>query len=208
MVRKIREYNRPKKTRTRRKVIILGLEGKLNKTEVSYFSSLERELKNIHFIYAKNNTDPISIVNSTISKAKSEEIKLADGDMAISIFDVDNNLNKKNQIKIAKLKANKSKYKVRVITSNPCFEVWYLEHFLYTTKLFQSSKQLKKEMNQYINEYKENGNYFMVLYPNTKKAILNCERLRKHNKKIYPSKDEEYYNPSTNVDEIVKELIS
>lgn len=207
MVRKIKEYNRPKNTRIRRKVIVLGLEGKLNKTEVSYFSNLERELKNIHFIYANNNTDPISIVNSTISKAKHEEIKLADGDMAISIFDVDNNLNKKNQIKVAKVKASESKYKVRLITSNPCFEVWYLEHFLYTTKQFQSSKQLKKEMNQYINEYKENGDYFMKLYPNTEKAILNCERLRKYNNETYPNEDEEYHNPSTNVDEIVKELI-
>ena len=42
---------------------------------------------------------------------------------------------------------------VKVIVSNPCFEIWYLCHFLASTKQYASSNEVLKALQQYIPEY-------------------------------------------------------
>ena len=64
--------------------------------------------------------------------------------MAISVFDLDADESKVLQLNEAKEKAEKKN--ISIVSSNPCFEVWYLEHFGYTTKPFESSAAVIKEV--------------------------------------------------------------
>ena len=208
MARRVKEVERTTNTRQRNKLIILGVEGKNNKTEKLYFSSFVRDLKGVNFVFACNKTDPEGIVKGTIIKAQKEDIDIEYGDVAVTMFDVDADNYKSKQIKAAKDLANKSKYKVSVITSNPCFEIWYLEHFKFSTKEFISSQNVKKEMCSIIKDYKESGDYYSLLKPLTKDAISNCEKLKKYNTKNHSDIEEEYWNPSTNVYLFVKKLLN
>lgn len=207
MVRKVVEIERKISNRKQRKLIVLGLEGKHNKTEMLYFQEIAKKVKNYAFAFARNKVDPIGIVNCTIDKSKNEELDLSSGDMAIAMFDVDNDSNKKKQIIDARKIADASKYKVKILTSNPCFEVWYLQHFGFSTKPFASSKQLKKEMRKHIPNYNENYCEFEVLYPRIKEAITNTQRLREHHKNNSKNTETDYWNPSTSVDELIEKII-
>lgn len=42
---------------------------------------------------------------------------------------------------------------ISVFLSNPCFEIWYLLHFRYSTKLYGSNEEVIKELGSYISDY-------------------------------------------------------
>ena len=205
MVKRAIEIQRKYANRPRRKLIVLGVEGKQNKTEMLYFDELAKRTKNCTFVYANSKNDPLGIVNSVIDKAKREEIE--QDDLAIAMFDVDNDESKRKQIVMAENKAKESEYNIKVLTSNPCFEIWYLEHFGFTTKPFKDGKDVEKELLKHINNYEKSRCPIEVIYLKTKQAITNVEKLREFNMLNSTEKNEHYYNPSTNVDILVKEII-
>lgn len=206
MVRRIKKVTKNHPTRKRKKIIIVGTEGN-NKTESLYLRNLEKTQEAYHFIFASGNeTDPVKILRNTINKAKTEGISLKHGDLAISIFDLDLDNSKKDQLYHAKDISAKSN--VVIVTSNPCFEVWYLEHYGYTSKSFNSNAELIEEVKKHIPKYKKNTCDFEILYPLTEDAIKNCEMLDGYHR-INSSEDMfEYNNPRTDVYKIIKLITS
>ena len=202
MVRRIKKITKNHPTRERKKIIVIGTEGD-NKTESLYLRNLEKTQETYHFIFASGNeTDPVKIVKNTIKKAKVEGISPRQGDLAISIFDLDLDSSKKNQLISAKnLSLNSN---VLIITSNPCFEVWYLEHFGYTSKSFNNNAELIEELKKHVPKYRKSICDFEILYPLTEDAIKNCEMLDKHHR-INSSEDMlEFSNPRTDVYQLIK----
>lgn len=205
MVKRIKKVIKSRVTRERKKVIVVGTEGK-NKTEEIYLRNLERTQNKYHFIFAGgNDTDPVRIVRNTIKAAKEEKISYKCGDMAISIFDLDLSNAKKEQVDQAKELSNAKG--VCLITSNPCFEIWFLEHFIYTTKPFASNDELIRELKKYIPEYDKSTNIFGTLDPLTADAINNCEKLDKHHKTSNTDTIPAFCNPRTDVYKIVEMVI-
>ncbi len=203
MVKRIKKVTKGKITRKRKKIIVLGAEG-LNKTEVLYFKELEKKQDQYHFIFAQgNDTDPIKIVKNTANKAKQEELLYKKGDMAVSIFDLDLEEAKYNQLEIAKTDAEKKN--VTLLTSNPCFEVWYLQHFSFSTKPFPNSNSVIKELEKKISSYQKNHCDFELFYPNTEMAIMNCEKLDKYH--ADNNATNKFPNPQTNIYKLVRILI-
>lgn len=205
---KIVEFDRNTTRKTRNKLVVLGLEGKNNKTEMLYFRELEKKLNNVHFCFACKNTDPVNITNYSIDKAKKEEIDKELGDFVAVIFDVDNDSKKETKITTANKIAKKSNYEVEIFTSNPCFEIWYIEHFVYTTKSFVNSRKVKQEMNTYIDNYEKNLNIFNSIYPKTEQAIANIKKLRNHHEINTKNARKEYWNPYTEIDILLSKLFN
>ena len=203
MVKHIKKVTKRRPTRERKRIIVVGAEGD-NKSEIQYFQELEKTQDKYHFILAPGkDTDPVRIVRKTANKAKQENLDYRHGDMAISIFDLDQDQMKNSQLEAAKNLAQKKK--VMIITSNPCFEVWYLEHFSYTSKPFVNSDAVIKELRKSFPEYKKNHCEFDVFYPNTVAAIKNCEKLilfHEANGSV-----DEFANPRTDIHKIVKMLV-
>lgn len=197
---------RARNKRKERNVVILGCEGRNNRTEELYFTSLEKKNKKYHFIFASGKNDPIGIVKNTINKAKANNININDGDLAFSVFDVDLDKTKENKINSGRSIGRKSKYKVEVITSNPCFEVWYLQHFINSTKPFNSSDEAVNELNKYIVNYRKSNCYETLLLPRTEYAIDNSKRLKNYNEEFSIEKNPDYYNPNTSVYKIVEQI--
>lgn len=203
MVKRIKKVTRGKVTRERKKIIVIGTEGQ-NKTEVLYFRELEKTQNRYHCIFTHGNeTDPVKIVRNTAKKSREESLSFKDGDMAISVFDLDLDGSKRGQLEEAKEYAQKRS--IDIVCSNPCFEVWYLEHFGYTTKPFASSTAVIKELGKKIPEYSKNACEFDLLYPKTAAAIKNCEKLDLYHQGNNAA--DEFANPRTDMYKVVRTII-
>lgn len=202
MVKIIQKVTKKTPTRERRKIIVVGTEGK-NKTEEIYFRRLEKEQNKYHFVFANgNDTDPVNIVKNTIKKVKEEELSYKNGDLAFSVFDLDLDQSKVSQLEKAR-NASLSKG-VCLVTSNPSFEIWYLEHFGYTTKPFSDNGELINELKKHIPNYEKNTVEIDTLFPLTNDAIENCKRLRNFHSDLSLTGTIDFCNPQTDVYKIVE----
>lgn len=205
MVKRIKRVTKNKNTRERKKLIVVGTEGN-NKTEIQYLRNLEKDQKQYHFIFAQGNeTDPVKIVNNTLKRSKQEKLKFKSGDLAVSMFDLDLDESKIKQLKEAKehsLNGN-----ICIISSNPCFEIWYLEHFGYTSKAFNSSSELIRCLKKKIPGYHKNQCDYKLLQSHTDEAIMNCKRLDEYHKKNGKNSPFEFNNPRTDVYKLVEVIL-
>ena len=90
--------------------------------------------------------------------------------------------------------------------SNPCFEIWYLLHFRYSTKSYCSNDEVIKELSAYIQDYSKSKDVFGLIIGNLETAMKNTKKLEDYHfengtldaiKKI----------PSTEVYKIVDKII-
>ena len=203
MTKRVIQKGRFKKTRRRKNIILIGAEGK-NKTEKNYFTDLSKDKNKDYVIhYAKGNyTDPCGIVNGIIQSIKQEELDFDNGDYAFYIFDTDVNKNKQKEIDIAIKKAKENH--IEIIISNPCFEVWFLQHFRYSTKSYLSNEEVLKELNKYIENYDKSKSYYDLLKDKKDIALFNSIKLAKHHEELDCKQDSLSKNPSTDVYKIVE----
>lgn len=85
---------------------------------------------------------------------------------------------------------------VIVLENNPCFEIWLLLHFGYTTRSFRSCGELTTELSRKIAGYNKSESFLQQagLYKNYKKALLmqampnaqNLEKEQQGQKENYP----------------------
>lgn len=131
-------------------------------------------MQNYRVIFASgNDTDPVHIVNCV--KKQLTQIDVMKGDIAFCVFDLDNLKCKGKQFLEAKRIADKKS--IHMIPSNPCFEVWYLEHFTYTNKPFLHFKDVIEELKKYIPDYEKTKNYSELLDDKLEVAKANCKKL-------------------------------
>lgn len=96
---------------------------------------------------------------------------------------------------------------IELIPSNPCFEIWYKAHFTDSIKSYVNNKELIRDLNNLIPNYKKNMDVYPLLYDKMDIAIKNSIKMEEyHNKSgigIYDVKA----NPSTRVYKVVENLI-
>lgn len=189
--------------RKRKSIIAIGCEGK-NKTETIYLKNFSSRKCIIKFSTGKH-TDPLGMANDLIEFIKNEDIKEEYGDKIYLIIDTDVNQNKQSQINKAK-KICKSN-NIELITSTPAFEYWYLLHFGYTSKSYQSSMQIKNDIKSKIPSYSESMNVYPIIKDKTSTAIANAKKIEKYQKENGQVIDSEKANPHTSAYRVVEELI-
>ena len=203
MDRKIRDLRkkgikRPKQIKKSGDIILIACQG--TKTEPQYFQSLRKEwlIRSSQIRIFKKAYDPKSLVEEVLELKKEyendKEIKI---DEVWCVFDHEGcNKDKHFEEAVNQAKDNE----IKIASSNPCFEVWYLLHFEPVKKPFEKYKDVEKDLKKHLKGYDKSANYFSTLYPNTKFAIDNAEALRKHN----DSTDSAC--PATDVDLLVKKM--
>lgn len=206
MVKRIQEKRRGITTMSPKKIILMATEGK-NKTEENYFRSLSKESSTyvVKFVPG-NDTDPISLINNTINYANdvNSAIDYSQGDIACCVFDTDFG---KEEV-IQKSLELACKNNISIFLSNPCFEVWFLQHFRYSTKQYIKNDEVINELSKVMDGYNKSDNIFEQIYGSTDKAIKNSEKLKKYHKNNHKTYVCYKCNPSTDVNEIVKIMIS
>ena len=144
------------------------------------------------------------MVNDLIKYMKNEDISKENGDKVYLLIDTDVNENKNDQIE--KVKQICDANGIELITSTPTFEVWYLLHFGYMTKVFQSSKQVKQKLQEKIKDYTENFNVYPIINKKTEKAIQNAKKLEKFHLQDEKTLYSDESNPYTSVYKIIEEI--
>jgi hypothetical protein len=180
------------------------------KTEKEYFELLRIKYRlNIEITPKDEKQDKlIDFVEKDI-----KDMSLDSKDSVWCLIDVENNkeywVNSRVSSKIKNFSNNKNKF---VIISNPCFEIWLLSYFLYSTKK-TSLEELEKSLSKLLDEkYKKipsitkNSSLFMD-FNKISLAIVNSKKLIKYHKQenrdIYNFES----NPSTNMHELIDFLL-
>ncbi len=171
--RQFTQKQRYKVKRERKKIIAICCEGK-NQTERLYFNNFKT--RDVIIKFSKGNeTDPKGMLDKLINFLNSEGIDTNNGDKAFLILDGDVDSSKQIQLNstIEKAKANN----IEVILSIPCFELWYLLHFIYTSKPYTSNQQLIKDLKKHLPDYSKNSDVFAQIKGYTDVAITNSKKL-------------------------------
>ena len=195
---------RNRQNRKPKRVILIACEGN-NKTEKNYlnnFSGLDKNYKIA--IVPGNETDPLNLVKQTINAIKNKGLDLNDDDKAFCIFDTDINPIKNKQIKEAVKLSRKNK--IVVITSSPCFELWFLLHYKYTTA-FMNNDEVIRELKSHYPKYEKKCDIYSSIVNETFNAIERAKKLEKHqinNGKIIQMVEG---NPYTEFYKVIEEFI-
>lgn len=206
MVARTKQKKRGRETRKRKRVIFIGTEGS-NKTEKQYFSDLGEDIggKYVVRFAGGNYTDPEGIVQTVLSGIQQNELDLSEGDLAYCVFDTDTDPMKQRNIDNACRNAKRGG--VEVVLSNPCFEVWLLQHFQYSTKQFGSNTEVIAELRKYIKSYEKNKAVFSAVKEKVQTAIQNAKKLEKYHDEQGRKADHISRNPSSAVYKIVEKII-
>ena len=199
-----KQEKRGVRKRKEKQIVFLCVEGKENKTERLYFSHFNsiQDVYRIHFIQA-NETDPLGMLKAT--KRELQENGRKKNDLVFLVLDLDNNPSKAKTVLEAKKEADK--FNIHIILSNPCFEVWFLEHFIKTSKYFEKSDNVISELKKHIPNYTKNMDVFPLLQNKTDVAIKNCRYLEERiNKK--DAFDFIHKNPSTDIYQIIEIILN
>jgi len=192
-----------RKVRKQKRKILIAAEGK-NKTEKTYFSNFEDGKKSYSITFARgNNTDPLKLVKMLIMEIDELDLDLQDDDVAYCIFDTDVNPNKNKIIEEAIQLAKKNN--IKIITSSPCIELWFLLHYDYTTANMDNEEVIKR-LKEYYPKYAKNINIYPDIIKEMNLAIDRAKKLEKfqidNNRRIGTVEA----NPNTEVYKMINEL--
>lgn len=202
MVRRANKKQKGRPSRPMRKIIMIATEGG-NRTEQTYFAEFNRKQNECHIVFADgNSTDPVKIVKEANKSANNQGIRKDYGDTVIAVFDAD--FDKQEQIRMARELARKNK--IEIIISNPCFEVWLLQHFRFSTRGYHSNNDVISELTNRWPEYRKNIESFQYLADRTELAIDNARRLDAYHNNVNPGMEIEDRNPATNVYKLVERV--
>ncbi len=196
--------DRVRKVRKQKSKILIAAEGK-NKTEKIYFSNFEDGKKSYNITYARgNNTDPLKLVKMLIKEIDELKLDLQDDDVAFCIFDADIDPNKNKIIEEAIQLAKKNN--IKIITSTPCIELWFLLHYDYTTANMDNNEVMKR-LREYYPKYEKNINICPDIVEEIGLAIDRAKKLEKYQIDNMRRIGTVEANPNTEVYKIVEYLI-
>lgn len=178
--------SRIEKTRSQRSkrdakpTIVIISEGQ--KTEKLYFGALKNKFQRKIIIEIPNHSrqSPENLVAYLNSKNYSSTLNLNKrdsnykGDSLFIVFDLDDN----DQDKLNEAKSLCDRY-TELILSNPCFEIWFLLHFEYTTSPFANQNEVETRLKRYIPDYQKTKCIFKTIEDKTDMALTNTKKLEK-----------------------------
>lgn len=196
--------DRVRKVRQHKNKIIIAVEGK-NKTEKLYFDNFDNGKQSYSITIAKgNDTDPLKLVKSLSKEIVKRELDLSNGDMAFCVFDTDEDANKNKLIIEAKKYAEAKG--IKMISSTPCIELWFLLHYAYTTASLSNDGVIKR-LKHYYQKYEKNINIYPEINDSVNEAIKRAKKLEKYQIENGKSIGTVEANPSTEMYKIVEYLI-
>lgn len=195
--------------RQMKKILLLAVEGK-NKTESNYFQSIASSYVDVRIVRG-NETDPVSMTKRMLYEY---EGNLQDSDYAACLVDSDFDVQKDAQLqaadKLIEQARNKKHQNVHLIQSAPCFEIWYICHFAYTTRSYGKTADVLEELERYIPGYKKGQEQSFLQRLNVnrqKKAIQNAEHLERYCEETHKCPHHVEFMPSTEVYKIFKDFL-
>lgn len=190
--------------------ILIVCEGE--KTERNYFNEIRKDLKlssaNIVIPLDGHGSDPMSVVDFALEKWEEDK----PFDKIYCVIDRDSHVNFPDAIQRVKDigKSTENPIPIEIIPSYPCFEVWLLLHFCYSSMPYQKCGKRSKcdcvvkdlrELNRLPNYQKNAHDVYAKTRDKIDVAIRNSKRLLGHHAKCASD-----LNPSTQIHKLVEHL--
>lgn len=171
-------------------------------SEYYYFSNFRNRNLRIQFSTG-NNTDPKGMLEDLLKYIHNENIKSEDNCKIFLVLDTD--LNKRRISEIKEIEIECVKHNIKIITSVPTFEIWYILHYRNDRLKFLTSREVKKELQNINGIYIESMNMYEIVKDLTENAINNARFLGqliiKNNEDLLNS------NPHTSIYKILEIIV-
>ena len=149
-------------------------------TERIYLNHLKQRGCNYSLhIQSYGRNDPLKMVKRCNEIFRNREMSVRRGDHAFCVMDVDNS--KDDDFRKALQYSEKNG--IQIILSNPCIEVFFLLHFTDVIPDL-TSKEMKKELSNHIEGYRETGDYWNLLLENQPEALRRSRSYQLENDSI------------------------
>ena len=158
----------------KRPLIVICSEGGKKSSEYYYFRNFSNRDLRIQFSTG-NSTDPKGMLDDLLHYIQNEDIKSEDNVRIFLVLDTDLNDNRISEIK--KIETKCVENHIEIITSSPTFEIWYLLHYRNNKLKFNTSQDVKKELEKINGTYQEKMNMFKIINNNTTIARVNAKYL-------------------------------
>lgn len=199
-----------KKLLEQNKVFLIVTEGK--QTEPLYFESLRKDLRIstlLVVVSPAKHSDPLHVVKEAISKYKrgysdqyGRKFSKEDFDAIYVVMDIDSHETMSEAMAEIEIFNSNARNKIRItpIRSNPCFELWYLLHFIDVFPCRKEQNEVISALNKFVvgGYSKSDENIYSLLKEKLTTAILRAEKLRQA-----INDDNDVY---TDVDLLVKDI--
>lgn len=208
-----RSLSRRGPSRAPRRSILIVCEGE--KTEPLYFKAMRADhdmgLTTVHVEVCGEEcgSAPISVVEYAIrkfetraSEAKTSSFKLP-FEQVYCVIDKDRHPSLDEALRL--IERSKRKAPIQGVVSCPCFEIWYLLHFAYSTKPYGNFAELKPDLVARLPRYDKGEDVYLTLKPKMADAMVHAERLETHQASV---SRQQIPNPITQVHRLVKALRS
>ena len=148
-------------------LIVICSEGGKKSSEYYYFRNYTNRNLRIQFSTG-NSTDPLGMLEDLLKYIHNEDIASEDNCRIFLVLDTDLSEKRINEIKEIKQKCIDNN--VEIITSAPTFEIWYVMHYRNNRLRFNTSKEVKKELQSLNGTYTESMNMYKIIKNSTDNA--------------------------------------
>lgn len=186
--------------RQKNPLIVICSEGNKKSAEVDYFKNFRNRNLRIEFVDGEE-TDPKGMLDKCLRYLKKIDFENEDEAYCYLVLDTDLNKDRINMIK--EIESICYENNIKIITSAPTFEIWFLLHKRNNNITFANSKEVKKATKKEFNGYSEGINIYNEIKDYTTNAINNAKNLEKNS-----LGDKYEINPHSNIYEIIEVILS
>ena len=151
----------------RKPLIVICVEGEKNSTEYNYFRHYSSRDLRIKFSTG-GSTDPKGMLEDLLKYIRNEDIASEDNCRIFLVLDTD--LDERRISEIKEIEQECIDNNIEIVTSAPTFEIWYLMHYRNNRLKFQTSKEVKRELQNLNGTYTESMDMYKIIKDSTDNA--------------------------------------
>ena len=155
-------------------LIVICSEGGKKSSEYYYFRNHTNRDLRIQFSTG-NSTDPKGMLDDLLKYIRNEDIASEDNCRIFLVLDTD--LDEKRISEIKEIEQECIDNNIEIVTSTPTFEIWYLMHYRNNRLKFQTSKEVKRELQNINGTYTESMDMYKIIKDSTDNARSTAQSL-------------------------------
>ena len=158
---------RPLRQSKKKPLIVICSEGGKKSSEYYYFRNHTNRDLRIQFSTG-NSTDPKGMLDDLLKYIRNEDIASEDNCRIFLVLDTD--LDERRISEIKEIEQESIDNNIEIVTSAPTFEIWYLMHYRNNRLKFQTSKEVKRELQNLNGTYTESMDMYKIIKDSTDNA--------------------------------------
>lgn len=155
-------------------LIVICSEGGKKSSEYYYFRNHTNRDLRIQFSTG-NSTDPKGMLEDLLKYIRNEDIASEDNCRIFLVLDTD--LDAKRISEIKEIEQRCIDNNIELVTSAPTFEIWYVMHYRNNRLRFQTSKEVKRELQNLNGTYTESMDMYKIIKDSTDNARSTAQSL-------------------------------